>query len=180
MYRGSSKFVKDANKALLTLNLLRASKLRSFQLNTLIGSTGSNNWSATSSLLSIKISLKPAVQRCVFSTTQLLADSNISEGSDSNECHGQPLHRFGSSHSLSTAANRFDQDNSPTTHYQQDMPTDKHVDVYNHDPSVNLSACMQSQVPEPYGKMPTHMNMPGGVSRREVSVSHFLIIIVIL
>lgn len=103
-------------------------------------------------------------------------DGNFTDKSTlkDSETHGQPLHRFGSSVTRESAANRFDVNRaaSPATNYQQDIPIDPDIDVYNHTTSVNLSACMQSQVPEPYGKSPTHMNMPGGVSRREVRQSN--------
>ncbi|XP_067935776.1 uncharacterized protein [Watersipora subatra] len=105
--------------------------------------------------------------------TQEPSKSGNSENTNELETHGQPLHRFGSSIKLEQAANRFDlhqfdNDLQPTAKsYQTDLASEHHVDVYNHMTSVNLSACMQSQVPEPYGKSPTHMNMPGGVARRE-------------
>lgn len=101
------------------------------------------------------------------------------------ETHGQPLHSFGSSDKRKEASNRFDvqsQDGNPasgTGDYQPDKKSAHHADVYNHTPSVNLSACMQSQVPEPYGKSPSHMNMPGGVNRREVGILDMLCLVYI-
>jgi len=133
------------------------------------------------------ISVKPLnnFRSCLMSTGH--KDNDGSDGKpipftdkDSNteeiETHGQPMHRFSSSNSLEQASQRHDLNteistgsgHSSTQDYQSDMSSDQHVDVYNHSPSVNLSSCMQSQVPEPYGKTPSHMNMPGGVNRREV------------
>lgn len=94
---------------------------------------------------------------------------------EQSETHGQPLHRFGSSYKLEQASSRFDvrcDTESSTANYQTDVASVHHADVYNHMPSVNLSGVMQSQVPEPYGKTPTHMNMPGGINRREVRISN--------
>ena len=97
------------------------------------------------------------------------------KGGEETETHGQPLHRFENSYTREQAAGQLNlHDKSPgTNNYQVDIASEHHADVYNHMPSVNLSATMQSQVPEPYGKSPTHMNMPGGMNRREVSNIQF-------
>lgn len=112
---------------------------------------------------------------CPDSHSQVSFTKN-SGNTEEVEAHGQALHTFGSSSKLEQAAGRFDiqqheGNTSPAkrSDYQVDIASEHHADVYNHTPSVNLSACMQSQVPEPYGKTPSHMNMPGGVARREVS-----------
>ena len=92
--------------------------------------------------------------------------------SEENQTYGQPLHRFGSSQKLEQSATRFDvqfNENPPVNDYQSDLAAEHVVDVYQHSSGVSLSACMQSQVPQPYGKSPTHMNMPGGGRPREVS-----------
>lgn len=96
-------------------------------------------------------------------------DSNAEQ----HQTHGQALHTFGSSQKLEQSATRFDvqfNENPPVNDYQSDIAAEHVADVYQNSSSVSLSACMQSQVPQPYGGAPTHMNMPGGGKPREVSI----------
>jgi len=102
--------------------------------------------------------------------------SKSSINTQENETFGQPIHRFGSSHKREQASQQFDamqhgERHQTANHYQSDLAAQHHADVYNHMPSVSLSSCMQSQVPQPYGKSPPHLNMPGGMNRIEVSLS---------
>lgn len=98
------------------------------------------------------------------------------KGTGEDATLGQPIHSFRSSRDLEQAASRYDSGESynGSASHSQDIPTDSHIDAYDHGARINLHACMQSQVPEPYGRTPTHMNMPGGVSKREVCISLYL------
>ena len=55
----------------------------------------------------------------------------------------------------------------PVNKEQTDNKTTVSNDSYRTDPTVSLYSVMQSQVPRPYGRDPTHLNMPGASKMRQ-------------